>query len=343
MKPLTCFAACAAPAMLLAIGCGSDLGIIDPASLGEGAGPSFATENYSDWSDPINLGPSVNSAATENTPTLSKDGLSLYFGSPRAGGSGSNDLWVAHRACSDSSNPECAWQDAVNLGPVVNSNAIEAGPELARDGHRLLFTSGRSGGFGSNDIYLSQRPCTRADDPVCAWGSPVNLGPAINTSEFEGGPSLRGPELYFNRGNVAGAPQVGTSVSDIYVSRMDDDGFGLPIPVDNLNSPAVDQRPSVRFDGREIFLASDRSGGLGSHDIWTSTRPSNDDSWGIPVNLGPAINTEFEENHPSLSADGTMLFFASRRPSPGEACGLPPQPACDLDLYVATRMRVAKS
>jgi hypothetical protein len=295
----------------------------------------------------VNLA-SVNSPSTENTPELAKNGLSLYFGSPRPGGSGSNDLWVARRHCADLSDPACAWQTPVNLGGLVNSIGIDAGPELTRDGLTLFFTSAtnapnaRPGGHGSNDLYVTTRPCT--DAVSCPWAAAGNLGPPVNTPGFEGGPSLWGPELYFNRGNVPGAPDVGTTPSDIYVSRIDGGLYGVPTPVDSLNSLRVDQRPSIRFDGREIFLASDRDGGLGSHDIWVSTRQNNGHAtWAVPLNLGSPINTEFEENHPSISPDGTMLFFASRRPSsPGEDCSATPTTVCDLDLYVVTRIVLGK-
>jgi hypothetical protein len=341
MKAHTRLARYSVSIVLLVTGCTYDHGIIDPATTGDIVGANMASERFSDWSQPVNLGDSVNTAATENTPEISKDGLSLYFGSPRPGGSGSNDLWVAHRACTDPNVVDCTWQKAVNLGATVNSRGIDAGPELTRDGHRLFFTSAtgpRGDEERSHDIYMSTRPCTHAVG--CPWEEPVNMGSPINTFEFEGGPSIRGTELYFNRGDVPGAPPVEDSpASDIWVSRIESGIFGTPTLVIELSigDPVVDQRPSIRFDGQEIFLSSNRTGGEGSHDLWVSTRPGNDQPWTTPVNLGSPINTEFEENHPSISPDGTMLFFASRRPSPGEDCSV-----CDLDLYVATRTVLPK-
>src|SRR6266480_1946367 len=78
----------------------------------------------SDWSSPENL-VAINSTFNEQAPSLSPDGLSLYFGSnrPRAGGSTDTDLWVSHRSCSD-----CPWETPVNLGPVINSSVGDNGP-----------------------------------------------------------------------------------------------------------------------------------------------------------------------------------------------------------------------
>src|SRR6266571_6182702 len=91
---------------------------------------SFAN---SEWSEPVNLGPTINTAFNEQGPNLSKDGLSLYFGSDRPGGVGSFDLWVARRAC-----PDCPWEAPENLGPVVNTTASETGPGLSIDEHMLF-------------------------------------------------------------------------------------------------------------------------------------------------------------------------------------------------------------
>src|SRR3989454_8113909 len=91
----------------------------DPAAIKLQA-MSFAN---SEWSEPVNLGPTINTGFNEQGPNLSKDGLTLYFGSDRPGGVGSFDLWVARRACAD-----CPWDAPVNPGPVVNTTASETGP-----------------------------------------------------------------------------------------------------------------------------------------------------------------------------------------------------------------------
>jgi hypothetical protein len=351
MKVTTGFKLWISPAFVLALGCGPDAGMMDPATRGDGTEPSLASQRFSAWSEPVNL-TAVNSSVTDFTPEISDDGLSLYFASNRPGGfpGGSfNDLWVTRRACTDMDKPKCAWGTPVNLGTTVNGSSNDAAPHLSRNGHLLFFNSIRPEGFGSADVYVSRRQCTDPDNPRCGWETPVNLGSSVNTNEFEGGPAIFGAELYFNRGNTPGATPVGNRHADIYMSRIEGEVFGTPVLVKELSSGKelsgdlgqdyYDQRPTIRSDGREIFLSSDRPGpeGMGGQDIWVSTRQHKDDVWSTPLNLGAPINTRFEDQLPSISADGTTLFFASRRPSPGEDCSLLPNGVCDQDLYVTTR------
>jgi serine/threonine protein kinase len=150
------------------------------------------------WTGPANLGDVVNSPADEIMPCISPDGLELYFSdfsdvtTPfRPGGHGKGDLWVTKRLTRDA-----PWQEPTNLGPGVNSDKGDARLHMSADGLLLLFDSWRKGGYGSADIYMTQRKTLK--DP---WGEAVNLGPAVNTpdSEFTPGISPDGRTLYFMR------------------------------------------------------------------------------------------------------------------------------------------------
>src|SRR5213594_1530566 len=224
---------------------------------------SFAN---SEWSPPENL-IAINSRFNEQAPSLSPDGLSLYFGSnrPRPGGSTDTDLWVSHRSCGD-----CPWGTPENLGPVVNSSVVDNGPSLSLDGHLLFFTSARTG-VGLNDIYVSRRANPKDD---FGWGPPVLLGDGINTAAFEAGAEyVQSAEdgianFYFNRGPSQGA-------QDIYAASITRDGEtrGPAELVAELSDPtANDAAASVRTDGREIFFGSGRINGAGGLDVWFSTR-----------------------------------------------------------------------
>ena len=278
---------------------------------------SFAN---SEWSDPVNLGPAINTAFNEQGPNLSNDGLTLYFGSDRPGGSGGFDIWVARRDCT-----ACPWQTPVNVGPVVNTVASETGPGLSIDGHLLFFTSNRAGGQGLNDLYLSHRADPKDD---FSWRPPVGLGPDVNTAAAEAGAEyLQNAEagagnLYFNR-----APPGGTA--DLFYAPLSRDGAtrGPAVLIPELSDPsATDQGATLRTDGREIFFFSTRAGGVGGADLWTSTRRSVHDTWSTPVNVA-ALNSPLAEQQPSLSSDGRTLVFASSRS--GSFGG--------TDIYISTR------
>jgi len=264
---------------------------------------SFAN---SEWSSPENLA-AINSTFNEQAPSLSPDGLSLYFGSnrPRPGGSTDTDLWVSHKSCGD-----CPWGAPVNLGPVVNSSPGDNGPSLSLDGHLLFFTSARTG-VGLNDIYVSHRANPKDD---FGWGPPVLLGDGINTAAFEAGAEyVQSAEdgianFYFNRGPSQAA-------QDIYVASITRDGEtrGPAELVAELSDPtANDAAASVRTDGREIFFGSGRINGAGGLDVWFSTRRSVHEPWSTPKNLA-AVNSAASDQQPSLSSDGRTLLFASDR------------------------------
>jgi hypothetical protein len=124
------------------------------------------------WSEPVNLGPTINGPYLEAHPSISPDGLSLFFCSDRPGGYGDRDIYLSTRVTVNDS-----WSEPVNLGPIVNSPSLDDAPDISSDGLKLFFASDRPGGYGGEDIYVTRRATT--DEP---WGVPKNLGPVINTS-----------------------------------------------------------------------------------------------------------------------------------------------------------------
>ena len=97
------------------------------------------------WGEPVNLGPTVNSSSDDDAPFITADGLTLFFASNR---SGPYDFWMTTRATTEDD-----WVTPVNLGPVVNSSAMEGCPSISADGSTLFFNSKRPGGFGSYDLW----------------------------------------------------------------------------------------------------------------------------------------------------------------------------------------------
>src|SRR5262245_45379907 len=269
---------------------------------------SAGAQQFSAWSTPVNMGPSINTAYNEWHAAVSADGLTMFFSTDRPGGFGAFDLWVAQR-----SRPNTSWAAAQNLGPNINTFAGEFTPELSPDSHWLFFaTTGLAQGDKFN-IYACFRPDISDN---LGWGSPINLGKGVNSNHPNGDPSLfidpqtGGVTLYFAR-----LIRNGQDDWDIYQSIQTADGtFGEAVPIFDLNTPFRETRPAVRRDGLEVFFTSDRPGSLGGVDIWTSTRPSTSDKWSAPINLGPTVNTPSNDRAPYLSDDGLSLILISDRP-----------------------------
>ncbi|MGH7428300.1 MAG: hypothetical protein ACREJ4_08075 [Candidatus Methylomirabilaceae bacterium] len=318
--PLTRGVSLLAIALLTACGTESHTATLETAAFVPPAARLAAdVDQFSDWATPVNLGPVVKSSPVNLEVAISKDGLSLYIASNR---SGNFDIWVSRRASVDK-----PWGPPQNLGPVINTSAREQAPLLTLDGHRMYFFSDRPAGFGGTDLYVSRRPDKRDD---FGWQTPVNLGGGVNASANETLPVLFEDDetgtttLYFNS-NRTGQP-------DVYASTLQRDGtFGPAVCVEELSSPRRDRILSIRRDGLEIFLASDRPGPTASpSDLWVSTRASTSDPWSTPVNLGPVVNSTADEGSALLSFDETALYFTSNRP--GGSGG--------YDLYVSTRTKL---
>jgi hypothetical protein len=261
----------------------------------------------SEWSDPVNLGPVVNSSANDANAALSPDEHTMYFVSNRPGSLGETDIWASHRQCLG-----CPWATPQNLGTPINSTAADASPTLSADGRLLCFFSGRPGG-GGLDIYVSHRSGTSAAGDV--WGPPINLGPDVNTAgaeqgvhySREGGTPTAG--LYFNRIGPSGT-------GDIFHVFIDNDGvpLGPTVLLPELSDPlTADQKVTVRNDGLELLLSSLRAGTFGNFDIWSFTRQTPRDPWSGPSHFDAPLNTGDIDSQPSLWRDGRTLIFTSNR------------------------------
>ena len=225
---------------------------------GRGGGDLWVTTRTSvadPWEAPVNLGAPVNGSYGEGAPCISHDGLSLYFGSGRPGGSGGWDIYITTRA-----TLEDLWGNPVNLGTAVNSASDESSPSISPDGLSLYFQSGRPGGTGGIDIYVSTR--TSTSEP---WGPAVNLGPIVNHSGNDNFPSISddGLRLYFSHffsNTVQLWVTTRTSISD---------AWSQPV---NLGWVAVSPRFSA--DGSVMYIGSHEYGSYGGGDLFqVAVRP----------------------------------------------------------------------
>jgi hypothetical protein len=277
----------------------------------------------------------VNSEFNDYHPAISASGLSLYITTDRPVGFDpvvTERIWVSQRPSLDA-----PWGPPHELGPNINNVPPAGGaccPNLSPDGHWLYFAGGGgpSTDFVGDELWVSHREDTNDD---FGWEPPVNLGERVNTPHEprfdECAPTFFDDEetgittLYFcrNPGGLGGY--------DIYATTLRLDGvFGIPALVWELSSPQRDTRTAIRRDGLEMFITSNRPGGLGANDVWGSTRETTQDAWSTPVNLGAPVNSEFQDGGPALSCDGTTMYFFSERP--GGFGG--------RDLYVTYRHRL---
>jgi outer membrane protein OmpA-like peptidoglycan-associated protein/Tfp pilus assembly protein PilF len=141
------------------------------------------------WSRPQKLSVHVNTNRySEKQPSISPDGKTLYFVSNRPGGQGDFDIWKCDK------NPDGQWDNAVNLGSVINTSGSEQSPFIHFDNQTLYFSSSGHIGMGSQDIFVSRR------DSTGGWSKPVNLGYPINTYRSEEGliVNAKGTEAYYS-------------------------------------------------------------------------------------------------------------------------------------------------
>jgi len=201
--------------------------------------------------------------------------------------------------------------EVVSLGSGVNSPSDEQNPILSPDGTRLFFTISKhpenTGGTKDlGDIWYSEL------DSVGNWKKAVNAGAPINNKQNN---AIIG---FFNNGRgiyLVGHYEKSGRRSDtqgISVSYLREDGWSFPQSVDVrfFKKYSDMHHVSLSFDRRIMLHSLESYNSRGAEDIYVSFRNS-DGTWTDIQNLGPVINTEFQEMTPFLAADNKTLFFAS--------------------------------
>lgn len=187
-----------------------------------------------------------------------------------------------------------------NLGNGVNTTDAEYFPALTADGETLIFTRQVN---GNEDFWTAKFNNN-------SWSLATPLSTNINTAKYNEGAQTISPDgkyLFFTGCN---RPD-GLGRCDIYVSHREGKDWGEAYNVGKpVNSEYWESQPAISPDGRTLYFISNRPGGFGGYDIWKSTI-TEDAKWGPAINLGPEINTPFDENTPFLHADGKTLYFSS--------------------------------
>jgi outer membrane protein OmpA-like peptidoglycan-associated protein len=197
----------------------------------------------------------------------------------------------------------------VNVGSAINSEGPDYGPVLNEDETLMVFTSRRQednlnenvdiDNFHFEDIFYSEKKDGK-------WARAKNIGTNVNNPFHESSLALSadGKQLFIYKDDNGG---------DIYVSDLKPDKtWTVPKPLsDNINSSYSEKSISISPDKSILYFSSDRPGGYGGIDIYMAKKDSRG-NWGKSINLGPEINTEYDDEAPFIDYDGKTLYFSSR-------------------------------
>jgi hypothetical protein len=217
------------------------------------------------WGTPVRVPPPVSSEFFDLTPSISMDGLDLYFGSNRPGPFSPPwpDLWVSHRASIND-----PWGDAVNLGAGINTPLFEGSIDISPDQRTAYF-----GGVTPDlvfDIYVATRRSSH--EP---FGPRVKLMPPINSANHDYGPALTpdGHTMFFT--SSVDNPFAPGAISYLFVSERPHEHapWGPRIDLDTINCPTCFAAlPTIRAGGQELCWMGDRGDSFGDKDIYCARR-----------------------------------------------------------------------
>lgn len=196
-----------------------------------------------------------------------------------------------------------------NLGQEINSPFADYSPFISEGETFLMYNSQRpdnavkkaDGKYASN-VYISSVKEGK-------WQQGEDIGETVNTKDGDEeivGVCADGNTLIFSFDNKDGK-------GDVFVGPKMDNQILKPFKVNpNINSTKYEESSaSISPDGKTLYFASNRPGGLGGFDIYrTRILPSGE--WGEAYNLGPDVNTAFDEDFPNISLDGYTLYFSSK-------------------------------
>jgi tetratricopeptide (TPR) repeat protein len=197
-----------------------------------------------------------------------------------------------------------------NLGMYVNSPQQDYAPVLSPNQEELFFTSRRPGGTnnetdGSGDFYEDIYSIKKIND---MWLPPQNIGYPLNSSTHDATVSMSfdGKEMliYRTSPNLTGG--------DLLISSIEKGKWKEPKKLfDRINSNYQEASASTSLDGAEMFFSSDRPGGFGGKDIYRVVKLP-DGQWSYPLNLGPDVNTPYDEDAPFIYTPTGTLYFSSK-------------------------------
>ena len=243
------------------------------------------------------LSDTVNAFVMQYFPVLTADQQQLIFTRRMGGGPGDDEDLVISKK-----DGRGRWLVPESISKNINSDLNEGTSTISADGRKLIFTScvGRQG-YGSCDLYQSVRVGHE-------WTKPINLGPNVNSSEWESQPSLSadGRTLYFISDRRGGMGR-----RDIWVSLLNEKGewtkaknIGKPI-----NTIYDEISPFIHVNNRVLYFASNGLVGFGGYDLFFSEKDSAA-RWTDPKNIGSPINNHEDQFSLFITADGKRGYYS---------------------------------
>lgn len=204
-----------------------------------------------------------------------------------------------------------------NLGPPVNTKADEYCPLIPSNGEMLIYTYRGPKAKGGKQVVKGSKIRNIENVELCyedifvskkmndtLWSEPVGIA-ELNTATHDAAVSLNADAtelfMYRNRGEGKG---------DLYLSQLNGTKWTLPVLQLKLNSPEWDGSACFIPNEDQIIFASERKGGYGGKDLYSAERVK-DNMWTNITNLGPQINSKYDEDAPFVTSDGRILFFSS--------------------------------
>lgn len=194
-----------------------------------------------------------------------------------------------------------------NIGESVNGQYPEYGAQTTPDESEMVFTSRRPSPTGDDRLApadgLYMENVYMSLNQNGSWSAATNMGPTVNTSgqDAVAGISTDGQTIYIYHGANGG---------DIYETHLKGNSWSTPVPLNGKINTHHEVSVSLAPDGKTLYFASSRPGGYGGNDIYMSVADANG-VWGEAVNLGPVINTKYNDEAMSIQADGKTMYFSS--------------------------------
>ncbi len=202
-----------------------------------------------------------------------------------------------------------------NIGAPINTDASEYVPVISADESMMIFTyvgPKSTGGLVNDELKPDKEEGYYHEDIMISfkkedgtWTEPVGI-PELNTPGHDAAIALSpdGQTLFIFK-------STNEDKGDIYMSILEGNKWTEPVRLNsNINTEYWEGSCSVSADGRYLYFASERPGGYGGRDLWVSEKEGDD--WGPATNLGPIINTKYDEDAPFIHPDGITLFFSSK-------------------------------